>query len=140
MQTRREAERRPEDAHQDVAQADVEQDAVNGRPQGTEPEEDEEHDEVAEDARHEDEAQAYRHHRVAGPAQPAGAVGRRGFGVGAEAGARQGAVCGAEVARPYADDHIWERSREDWVKEGGLAYSTHTRTHTLTHRRPLEHS
>lgn len=49
---------------------------------------------------------------MAGPAQPAGALGRRGVpqgGVGADAGAGERAVCGAEIAAAYVDDHSSER-------------------------------
>lgn len=105
-----ETERRPEHAHQDVAHADVEQDAVDWRPKAAELDEQGEDQEVAEDARHQDEAQADGHHRVAGAAQSTLVVGRRrlpGCGcAGAEAGARRRAGCGAEVIRPNADDHI----------------------------------
>lgn len=48
---------------------------------------------------------------MTGPAQPAGALGRRCGGVGAEAGAGERAVCGAEIATAYVDDHNWEESR-----------------------------
>lgn len=52
VQTGREAEGSPEDADEDVAQADVEQDEVDGRPQGAKLCEDEQDEEVAEDSRH----------------------------------------------------------------------------------------
>lgn len=89
-----EAQRRPGDAHEDVAHADVQQDEVDGRPEAAELSEDDHSEGVAEDPRHQDEAEEYRHHRVAGAAQPAGAGGR----VGSEAGAGRRAACGAEIA------------------------------------------
>lgn len=52
VHTRSETEGRPEDAHQDVAQADVQQDEVNGRPEGAKLHEDEKDEEVAEGPRH----------------------------------------------------------------------------------------
>lgn len=52
VQTRSETEGRPEDAHEDVAQTDVHQDEVNGRPQGAKLCEDEKNNQVAEDPRH----------------------------------------------------------------------------------------
>lgn len=52
VQTGGEAEGRPEDAHQDVAQADIHQDEVNRCPEGAKLHEDEENEEVADDPRH----------------------------------------------------------------------------------------
>lgn len=52
VQTRREAERRPEDAHEDVAQTDVQQDEVDGRPEGAKLCEDKNDEKVADDSRH----------------------------------------------------------------------------------------
>lgn len=52
VHTRGEAEGRPEDAHQDVAQADIHQDEVNGCPEGAKLHEDEENEEVADDPCH----------------------------------------------------------------------------------------
>lgn len=52
VQARSEAEGRPEDAHEDVAQADVQQNEVDGRPEAAKLREDEKNEEVAEDARH----------------------------------------------------------------------------------------
>lgn len=53
---------------------------------------------------------------MAGPAQPAGALGRRGVpqggGVGAEAGAGEGTVRGAEIATADVHDHSSERRAE----------------------------
>lgn len=112
VQTRSKTEGCPESADEDVAQTDVQQDQVDGRPERAKLCEDEQREEVVEDPRHQDEAEAYCHQRVAGPAQPAGVLGRRGVpqgGVGAEAGAGQGAVCGAEIATAYVDDHSSER-------------------------------
>lgn len=60
---------------------------------------------------------------MAGPAQPAEALGRRGVRqggrVGAEAGGGGGgvgerAVCGAEIAAACVEDHSSERSAEGW--------------------------
>lgn len=51
-QARGETERGPEDADQDVAQADVEQDQVDGGPQATEPGEDQQRQAVVEGSRH----------------------------------------------------------------------------------------
>lgn len=75
LQAGGEAERRPEHAHQDVAQVDVQQDEIDGRPQGAILDEDEENEGVAEDARHQDNGEEHSHHHVAAPAQPAGALG-----------------------------------------------------------------
>lgn len=108
LQAGSEAERRPEHAHQDVAQVDVQQDEIDGRPQGAILDEDEENEGVAEDARHQDDTEEYSHCRVAGPAQPAGALGVPGSsGVGAKAEDGDWAVWGAEVAVAGLDDHIW---------------------------------
>lgn len=52
VQTRSETEWRPEHAHEDVAQADVQQDEVDGRPEGPKLREDEQREQVAEDSRH----------------------------------------------------------------------------------------
>lgn len=133
MQTGCEAERGPEEADEDVAQADVEQDEVDGRPQGAKLCEDEQDEEVAEDSRHQNEAEAYRHHRVAGPAQPAEDLRRRGVRqggrVGAEAGGGGGggggerAVCGAEIAAACVEDH----SSESGAQRDGEAVDTQAR-------------
>ncbi len=52
VQTRGETEGRPEDAHEDVAHTDVQQDEIDGRPEGAKLCEDKEHEDVAEDSRH----------------------------------------------------------------------------------------
>lgn len=52
VQTRGETEGCPENAHEDVAQTDVQQDEVDGRPEGAKLCEDEKREEVAEDPRH----------------------------------------------------------------------------------------
>lgn len=128
-QTRGEAERCPENAHEDVAQTDVQQDEVDGCPQGAKLCEHEEGEEVAEDPCHENEAQAYCHHRVSTPAQSSGkALGRRGAphsGVDAAADAGERAVCGADVTTAPVDDHSRERERERWEQRRGCRGAGH---------------
>lgn len=49
---------------------------------------------------------------MAGPAQLAGSLGSRGVpqgGIGADAGAAERAVCGAEIATAYVDDHSTDK-------------------------------
>lgn len=65
---------------------------------------------------------------MSGPAQPAGALGRRcGGAVGAETGAGERAVRGAQIATAYVDDHDWEKSRSELERRWTL----------LRSRRPL---
>lgn len=121
VQARSETKGCPENAHKDVAQADVQQDEVDGRPEAAKLGEYEQSEKVAEDSRHEDEAETYCHHRVAGSAQPTRVLWRRGVprgGVGAEAGAGEGAVGGAEIAAACVDDHSSEAREGSWRGAG----------------------
>lgn len=107
LQAGGEAERCPKHTHQDVAQIDVQQDEVDGRPQGAVLDEDQENQGVAGNARHQDGAEEHSHRRVACPAQPAGALGvPSSSGIGAEAEGGGRAVRAAEVAVAGLDDHI----------------------------------
>lgn len=57
-------------AHQHVADADVEQHHVDGRPQALEAAEQHQHQQVVEEAEHHDGAEAHRHHHVTSTRQP----------------------------------------------------------------------
>lgn len=69
------AEGCPKNTHQDVTQVDVQQDEIDGCPQGSILDENEENEGVAKDACHQDDTKEHSHCRVAGAAQSAGALG-----------------------------------------------------------------
>lgn len=102
-----EAEGGPEDAHEHVAHADVQQDEVDGGPQGAKLREGEQSQDVVHDPRDQNEAEENRHHGVTRPAQPAGAPGLRGVPEGAER-----AVRGARIATACEEHHSSERRGE----------------------------
>lgn len=118
VHTRSETERCAENTHENVAQTDVQQDDIDRRPKAAKLCKDKKSEAIVEDSRHQDESEAYCHHRVAGPAQPA------------QAGAARGTVCGAEVTAACVDDHSRERRAEGW-RETCTAPPQHGRYVTL---------
>lgn len=125
MQAGGEAQRGSKHAHQHVAQADVEQNRVNGRPQAPVPSEHQQRQRVVDNARHQNDAKAQRHRRVAVAAQAARSVRFAGSARGAVRwGSREATVHGAEVAGDADVDHhgAWVRV----LQVGPVQLNAHT--------------